>query len=536
MKKSLFFAALAVTALCGCSSDTIDVTVDNGQASDELVPIQLGVGRGIASVVQTRGTGTVGSSDVSDNAWHYEALRVLMMQIPDENHTGYNFTIFEKEDPSAPLQYLFNGSFICKPTAETPTNLGAAALDYATYTNGAMRYYPMSGSSEFFAYHIDDAALDANGALIDVTQLDANGNPDAPSYTKDETAKTVTVPFIIDGSQDLMAGKATNYPAGSRGFSAASARANYVPNIVMNHLLTRLDFAVRPGTAKAATVKVNALRVKSVQRGTLLAAYDEYTDTQKEKAPKDLIEWSTDAADEVFFGLKSRKNTWYSDSEKKKESLETVSTLFDFGSIADINSAVGNQTSYPIGNGAALFVQPNVNIYDLELDVEHTILVDGATPQSVNSTLQLKIKLDAAASQPFLDGNSYHIDIVVYGYNEIEVEATLVPWVEAESRIIDTADPENPKAPSDLTITSGATMDLDLNGTLNGTITSTTSSLGAITYESSDPAVATVDEYGNVTAVAVGTATITVSQAADTSYSAGSKTVTVTVVDTTPAP
>lgn len=57
----------------------------------------------------------------------------------------------------------------------------------------------------------------------------------------------------------------------------------------------------------------------------------------------------------------------------------------------------------------------------------------------------------------------------------------------------------------------------------------TTSSTGAIIYESSNTSVATVSDAGVITAVAAGTATITITQAADATYAAGSCVIAVTV-------
>ena len=62
------------------------------------------------------------------------------------------------------------------------------------------------------------------------------------------------------------------------------------------------------------------------------------------------------------------------------------------------------------------------------------------------------------------------------------------------------------------------------------TIGLSTSSTGAITYESSNTAVAEVSANGVITAKAIGSTTITISQAADATYQAGSKTFTLEVV------
>lgn len=80
---------------------------------------------------------------------------------------------------------------------------------------------------------------------------------------------------------------------------------------------------------------------------------------------------------------------------------------------------------------------------------------------------------------------------------------------------------------SDLTITSSATPTVAIGATSN--IEYTSSSEGAITYTSSDTDVATVSSTGVITGVDGGVATITIEQAADATYRAGVKTITVTV-------
>ena len=89
------------------------------------------------------------------------------------------------------------------------------------------------------------------------------------------------------------------------------------------------------------------------------------------------------------------------------------------------------------------------------------------------------------------------------------------------------------KTQSDLTITSATTLLLEKNGT--STITHTTSGTGAITYSSADEDVATVTDAGVITAVGGGKTKITVSQASDETYAAGSKVVDVNVPYDNPA-
>ena len=86
------------------------------------------------------------------------------------------------------------------------------------------------------------------------------------------------------------------------------------------------------------------------------------------------------------------------------------------------------------------------------------------------------------------------------------------------------------KTANNLTKTDDITLnESDLTATANATDYFTTSSTGDISYEIADETVATVNASGVVTPVAAGTTTLTVSQAADATYKAGSLEITVTV-------
>ncbi|MDO5446467.1 MAG: Ig-like domain-containing protein [Prevotellaceae bacterium] len=88
---------------------------------------------------------------------------------------------------------------------------------------------------------------------------------------------------------------------------------------------------------------------------------------------------------------------------------------------------------------------------------------------------------------------------------------------------------DDSKAPSDLAAVN-ASKDLPIFGgayTMTKGVDFTTSSTGAITFESTNSAVATVDADGVVTPVAEGTTNIVISQAADDNYNGGSATITV---------
>ena len=84
--------------------------------------------------------------------------------------------------------------------------------------------------------------------------------------------------------------------------------------------------------------------------------------------------------------------------------------------------------------------------------------------------------------------------------------------------------------PNDLSL-SDTILTLDLNNNTSVQLTNNGSANGAITWYSDNTDVATVDAQGNITAVEVGTCTITATQAASTTYYGGSATCDVTVTD-----
>ena len=125
---------------------------------------------------------------------------------------------------------------------------------------------------------------------------------------------------------------------------------------------------------------------------------------------------------------------------------------------------------------------------------------------------------------------SYAVGSVTLPANFDETDAIYISRVPSTSvgiAAIKVVRPDQSKTASDLTLTSSSSVTLDPEETSQ--ITYTTSSKGDVTYSSSAEGVATVSSSGLITAVAYGTATITVNQAADNTYNAGSFTVSVSV-------
>lgn len=126
--------------------------------------------------------------------------------------------------------------------------------------------------------------------------------------------------------------------------------------------------------------------------------------------------------------------------------------------------------------------------------------------------------------------------VVIYlsGLTALENEVTIkydTPSKEITFHIYYADGSAGTKQASDLTLTAPATTKLDLQIGDDFTIQYTTSSTGAVAFSSSKTDVATVSEGGVITALAAGTTTITVSQAEDETYNAGSKSFTLSVIE-----
>ena len=305
MKKYFIFAAIATAGLFASCSSSDDVAVSDGQEPIENPEAREAIRLNLATptAMTTRGTGTVGGVGTSGdanyiaNVWSGQSINVFMFTKGTEataavlyaDAAEYNadkgtnlsddefaaLTEAEKTktpagaaDPYATTlnltpahepgatatTYLYDntemitpGSASNKIPGENTDNDGSGE---AMIKDGTIQYYPPQGNFDFFGYHVDKA----NTAGVDKT-----------------TAPTTlwTIPFTIDGTQDLMSTKAVltgdentantqakiMHDAGTRSkdyYSAYAARKNVHPTLTFKHLLTRLQFSIIAGNDAAA--------------------------------------------------------------------------------------------------------------------------------------------------------------------------------------------------------------------------------------------------------------------------------------------
>lgn len=419
MKKMFFFALAAAGMLTACSNE--DTLGGNGEQNVSEQQIRLGVA---SSKVQTRGTGTVGGMTDAENVWAGQTLWVYMLQKGSMDLAYYKAPAVG--GVATPDVEVFNNKKFTAPDAANNTKSGLA-----TTADGTIAYYPVSGNYDFWGYRVDDAA----GATPVVKTVDDTG-----AAVEANVATKRVVDIEIDGSQDIMAGKATpsadevaklgNYDENF--YSAYAARKGVQPNITFNHLLTRFTFEVRAGSKATAglpaggntdAVKVTGVSVDSKTTGTLTVAY-----TGETKQAADLLTFTGDASP---LTLKQRSVTAV-DHNDALVALDPVSLTWtdDAATMGDV-----------LKIGEALLVAPGETEYPLTIALSQDVLQKVGDPK-VTMPLEQKATIKMDGVKKFEPGKSYKVTITVYGLEGIEVTATLVPWADGGS--IDIDDDRNP--------------------------------------------------------------------------------------------
>lgn len=420
MKKMFFFALAAAGMLTACSNE--DTLGGNGDQNVSEQQIRLGVA---SSKVQTRGTGTVGGMTDTENVWAGQTLWVYMLQKGSMDLAYYKSPAVGTT--AAAETEVFNNKKFKAPNTADNTKSGLA-----TTADGTIAYYPVSDNYDFWGYRVDDAAV--GGDPVVKTVDDTGAEVEANVATKR------VVDIKIDGSQDIMAGKAvpsadevTKLGGYAENFySAYAARKGVQPNITFNHLLTRFTFEVRAGSKATAglpaggnteAVKVTGVSVNSKTTGTLTVAY---TGATKEAA--DLLTFTGDASP---LKLQQRSATAV-DNNDPLVALEPVSLTW-----TDENAAMGDVLKI----GEALLVAPGETEYPLTIALSQDVL-QKVGEAKVTMPLEQKATIKMDGAKKFEPGKSYKVTITVYGLEDIRVTATLVPWADGGS--IDIDDDRNP--------------------------------------------------------------------------------------------
>ncbi len=451
MKKYFLFAAVA-GMLASCSSESLTGSDPNIEPTqEERVPILLGVASPSIDVARgtTRGTGTVGGVGTGANQWYGQRIKAFMFK---------KGTLTPAlEDASVPTSYLYKDLEMITPGTgdNIITPAPGATSGEAMISDGTIKYYPASDKFDFFGYHVDDA-IAGSGSL-------------------NESADPWTVPFTINGSQDLMSTKAAplawgdlsaaqqakfgdnedNYNTfitGGDFYSAKAARKLIQPVLKFNHLLTRLSFVIKAGDDSAAgwngstqvagnAVNVNSIEVESKTTGDMAVAWI--------SAPANMITWGTATA---YLPLKERPYAYENANPtnliykaaydvlpagtpgKADYTLTGANTNLialnpTYPTVTPTVPADGTYTADETPIGEALIVAPNGTTgYNMKVNVSQLVPQNWTgtpAPAVKNQDYELVIP---APEGGFLPNTSYKVILTVYGFERIQVTTEIIPW------------------------------------------------------------------------------------------------------------
>lgn len=416
MKKLFLMGAVAsLGLLASCSSD--DDLSTGGNGKDGLQKIKIGMG--VQANVATRGTGTVGAVGEKENTWAKQTVNVYML-----NKGTLDLAKFG-EDP------IYENTVLTTPA----DNASGIASELDEHGVAQYKYYPTTKTAfDFWGYRLDDAdattAADQEGSA---TAAAIKSNKFVP-YTSGDS---LLIGFNIDGTQDIMAGKAvpteeeiTKCGGEDNIYSAFAARRDVQPNIKFDHLLSRLNFQVLAGaesTTDANTgVKVTGITVKSKATGKLVIAYQGAETTFANVSDQLIVD---KYADEV------KEAALYKDLVVKQRAASSTSLTDNLVDLEPVTPKWNNGMAMATQVGEALLAIP-ADKYEITINLKQKVQVKGdkghpTDPddfQEKEYTYTADLKNTVNPEKGFEPGYSYNVTITVYGLSEIQITTTLIPW------------------------------------------------------------------------------------------------------------
>lgn len=406
-------AVASLGLLASCSSD--DDLSTGGNGKDGLQQIKIGMG--VQANVATRGTGTVGAVGAENNTWAKQTVNVYML-----NKGTLELAKFG-EDP------IYENTVLTTP-ADNASGIASELVGGVPQ----YKYYPTTKTAfDFWGYRLDDAN-DATGTA-DQEGTDSKVAVTSGKYVPYTSGDSLLIGFKIDGTQDIMAGKAvpteeeiTKCGGVDNIYSAFAARRDVQPNIKFEHLLSRLNFQVLAGaesTTDANTgVKVTGITVKSKATGKLVIAYK--GEAAFENVSNQLI--VDKYADEV------KEAALYKDLVVKQRGA-TAALTENLVDLEPVTPKWNNGMAMATQVGEALLAIP-ADKYEITINLKQKVQVKGdkghpTDPddfQEKEYTYTADLKNTVNPEKGFEPGYSYNVTITVYGLSEIQITTTLIPW------------------------------------------------------------------------------------------------------------
>lgn len=416
MKKLFLMGAVAsLGLLASCSSD--DDLSTGGNGKDGLQQIKIGMG--VQANVATRGTGTVGAVGAENNKWANQTVNVYML-----NKGTLDLAKFGEEP-------IYDNTVLTTPDG----NDSGIASELDEHGVAQYKYYPTTKTAfDFWGYRLDDADVTAAGDQVgSATAAAIENNKFVPYLSGD----SLLIGFKIDGTQDIMAGKAvptqediTKCDGEDNIYSAFAARRDVQPNIKFEHLLSRLNFQVLDGKKTETTdpdkaVKVTGITVKSKATGKLVIAYQGAETTFENVSDQLIVDKDADSEKDAAL-LKELKVKQRADRAPLTQNLEDL---------APVTPKWNNGMALATQVGEALLAIP-ADKYDITINLQQKVQVKGDKNSPIDPddfqikdyTYTAELTNTVNPGQGFEPGYSYNVTITVYGLSEIQITTTLIPW------------------------------------------------------------------------------------------------------------
>ena len=348
MRKGLFLSIVALAALSSCSQE------DNiNNINEELVPIEIGTSNEIvAEQVLSR---------APLDKWSNTTVGLFALGKNSEN-----WIVDEKVDEPSVLWNNVTGTI----TGEANTSISVDIDD------NALKYYPKKSTIQYSFYGYYPTVKDLPGLTTAV-----NNNNVVANYT-------------IDGSQDIIWGKAVAEDvADVPGYSAEYFRQEgaEIPEIEFNHKLTQLVFQFKreirfePGQ----TIKVDRIEVYNTPNKLTLT----------------IAERGKDAS---FIGNLT--------PVEGSESTLSVNIAAESD-----NSITASDNAKIVGEPIMLYSGTNTLKFDGGI-----VLVDGNGSQMTKDPIPFTVTL--GGTDAFEQGASYKVEFTIADLKPIYVNAKLIPW------------------------------------------------------------------------------------------------------------
>lgn len=459
----MFVAVAAAGMLASCSSESLTGSDPKIPTPDqeELVAIQIGVATpqvDLSTKAGTRGAGTVGDLTTGQNIWKGEKVNVFMFN---------KGTLTLATDGTNPL---YDNVALTTPSETDAVPTGVANELNAAGNRVTYKYYPVTGNFDFWGYFRDDALPAAAG-----------GDPTDPAALPVTGATEVTVPFEIDGSQDLMVAKAEPSAAeialldaqrNTDYYSAYAARKTVQPNLTFKHLLTRLTFSVVGGNNEALGFKddgegnyalpaagntyegvfIKSIKIRSLNSGNIIAAWIGGGSVTTGD-PSELISFKKSvpaaAADSTWMELKSKdrdgvtgKVTDLYDASFVWATDATIQTKLEIGGTYWDKIQRPTSLTEPVAVGGSLLVAPD-DKYVAEIVLGQILVTEEDFPGGGNPITKVvysPLITEISPTSPdvtFEQGKSYKVKMKLYGAQRIVITTTLQAWESGEDVEID---------------------------------------------------------------------------------------------------